>query len=372
MIITQQEVDKAEKQIFTNQQEVAYDTREFTIELLVSKYLKDIETENNELYVPEYQREFVWDKERQSKFIESIILGLPIPFIFVAEMDSGRLEIVDGSQRIRTLAKFLNNELILKKMDMLTSLENFTFKDLSIPRQRKFKNSVIRMVVLSDKTTEKVRTEMFKRINRGSDVLNNMEVRKGLMKGDFRDFIYSECSEVQLFKDLCLLTPLAKDRQEPQELILRFFAFIDNYPNYKPRLSKFLDDYLEDKNNRFNESEKIEKFSQFNNMLEFVHKYFPTGFVKPNNRTKYVSKIYFESVSVGVALALKDNPQLLHKEKVNVKWLDDPEFIKIIEPRFNTHSPKGIVERVNFVKNSLLGLNVNSVITDIFNEDEED
>jgi len=321
--------------------------------------LKDIDNDANEVYVPEYQREFIWDKERQSKFIESIILGLPVPFIFVADMKDGRLEIVDGSQRIRTLAAFLENKLILKKMDMLTDLDGFKFNDLSIPRQRKFRNSVIRMVVLSDKATEKVRTEMFKRINRGSDVLNNMEVRKGLMKGDFRDFIYNKCSEIKLFDELCPVAPLAKARQESQELILRFFAFADSYPHYKTGLSKFLDDYLESKNGRFDESEETAKLGEFGEMLKFVRKHFPTGFVKPRSRTQYVSKIYFESVAVGVALALREKPQLLHQDKVDLEWLNDPNFTKIIEPRFNTHSPQRIINRVDFVKNSLLGLCVN-------------
>ena len=105
---------KIEQQIEAEKKLVSYDTREFTIEIMVNKYLDGLESDKNELYVPIYQREFVWDEERQSKFIESLILGLPIPLIFVAEdVETGRLEIVDGSQRIRTLAAYLTNELTL-------------------------------------------------------------------------------------------------------------------------------------------------------------------------------------------------------------------------------------------------------------------
>ena len=90
-------------QVETGQRSIAYDMKEFTIELYVSKYLKDIEKDDNELYVPDYQREFVWDDKHQSRFIESLFLGLPVPFMFSAEIkETGRLEIVDGSQRIRT------------------------------------------------------------------------------------------------------------------------------------------------------------------------------------------------------------------------------------------------------------------------------
>lgn len=99
-------LDEIEKQIAEQKKTVDYDTREFTIEYIVNKYLENIDTDDNEIFVPDYQREFTWDEERQSKFIESIILDLPVPLIFLAETQSGRLEIVDGSQRIRTVAAF--------------------------------------------------------------------------------------------------------------------------------------------------------------------------------------------------------------------------------------------------------------------------
>ena len=362
--------ENADKQIFLHQKEVAYDTREFTIEILVSKYKIGLEDDLSEIYVPEYQREFVWDLERQSKFIESVMLGLPIPFIFIAEMLDGRFEIVDGSQRIRTLVGFLNNQLELKKLDMLTDLNGFHFEDLSIPRQRKFKNTVIRMIVLSDKATEEIRTEMFKRINKGSDIVNNMEGRKGILKGSFSTFI-QEMAKNDLFINLCPLSVLSVKRQERLELVLRFFAFIDEYPNYSKGLGKFLDKYLENKNKNFLEEEKNEKLIIFQNMLSFVEKHFEKGFVKPVSKVNLTSKIYFESVAVGVVFALQKQPELLEKETINLDWLNSEGFKKVVEPIFNTHSPKGIKSRINFVENSLLGnpTNIEEVL-EAENEDE--
>lgn len=90
--------EQIEKQIEEEKKSVDYDTREFTIEIVVDKYLKNFEKNDNEIFVPDYQREFTWDEQRQSKFIESIVLGLPVPLIFLAENEKGRLEIVDGSQ----------------------------------------------------------------------------------------------------------------------------------------------------------------------------------------------------------------------------------------------------------------------------------
>jgi len=75
-----------EEQIDKEQKAVSYDIRELTIEYYVDKYLKGEEYDDNELYVPDYQREFIWEEKRQSRFIESLLLGLPVPFILVGEV----------------------------------------------------------------------------------------------------------------------------------------------------------------------------------------------------------------------------------------------------------------------------------------------
>ena len=166
MKLTEQKIEEIEAQIKDEQRSIEYDIRDFPIEYQVSKYLKGADTDSNEIYVPDYQREFIWDDARQSKFIESIMLGLPIPLIFVAEIEStGRLEIVDGSQRIRTLAAFLNDELELRYLEILKKLNGIKFSDLKPSRQRIFRNTSMRMIVLSSKADEKVRNDMFGRIN---------------------------------------------------------------------------------------------------------------------------------------------------------------------------------------------------------------
>ena len=114
-IITEKQKEAAEAQIEANHKTIDYDTREYPVEVLVQKYLVGLEDENNELFVPDYQREHTWPEEHQSQFIESVLIGLPIPYLFVADvkLKEGRLEIVDGSQRIRTLVDFVSNRLQL-------------------------------------------------------------------------------------------------------------------------------------------------------------------------------------------------------------------------------------------------------------------
>ncbi len=84
--------DAAECQIIDQQRTVSYDTKEFTVGYIVQEFLRGL------FYIPEYQREFVWDERKKSRFIESLILGFPIPFLFVADMPDGLLEVVDGVQ----------------------------------------------------------------------------------------------------------------------------------------------------------------------------------------------------------------------------------------------------------------------------------
>ena len=168
--ITDGQKEAAEQEIREKQKIVDYDTKEYPVEVLVQKYKEGLDDDINELYIPDYQRDLIWDDVRQSKFIESIFLGLPIPYIFVADLrpeeeDLGRLEIVDGTQRIRTLDKFLHDELKLCELKKLENLNDFRFSDLPLARQRRFNRSTIRMIVLTEKADEETRRDLFDRVN---------------------------------------------------------------------------------------------------------------------------------------------------------------------------------------------------------------
>ncbi|MGK7881435.1 MAG: DUF262 domain-containing protein [Crocosphaera sp.] len=362
--VAQNNVNLAEEQIEDKKQEIDYDTREFTIEFIVSKYIEKDDDDESELYVPEYQREFVWTDSHQSRFIESIILGLPIPLIFIAEIkDTGRLEIVDGSQRIRTLAAFLNNELKLVNLRTLNHLNGFYFRDLSPARRRKFKNTPMRMIVLSDKADEEVRNDMFSRINTGGVDLKDMERRKGIYRGDFIDLVF-DCAKNPLLSELCTINKYFEKRYEEAELVLRFFAFSETYPNFifsynEHKLESrgvviFLDEYVIYKNNNFTTEEKKQKLDDFKIMLEFVKKTFPSGFKKYKN-SDCTSRLYFESISVGSLLAIRDKPNLIVKQLwVEGETNNESEQFCIPIERYQTHKPENILKRINYVKDKLI------------------
>src|SRR5690606_14108953 len=286
-------------QILEQQVYADYDTKEYPIEIIVQKYLVGKDDDENELFIPSYQRDFVWDNKRQSKFIESILIGLPIPYIFTADRGE-RFEIVDGSQRIRSLTAFTNNELVLTNLEKLDRLNGFKFQDLPLSRQRRFNRKTLRMIELSEKADADITNDLFERINTGSDVLRKMEVRKGVFAGPFYDFV-TECATNPKFIKLCPISEKVRKREEAQEMILRFFAYSENYLKFKHRVDEFLNEYIKENKDDFDRERLL---TEFNNVLDFVDKYLPNGFTKgPNSKT--TPRVRFEALSVGTNLALR-------------------------------------------------------------------
>ena len=123
-----------DKQIEELQKITDYEIKEWPIGVLVEKFTNGRETDESEIFIPDYQREMVWTPRQQSRFIESILIKLPVPFIFAADVGQGdregSLEIIDGSQRIRTLDNFLSNKLELVGLKRLTHANGMKFSDL--------------------------------------------------------------------------------------------------------------------------------------------------------------------------------------------------------------------------------------------------
>lgn len=345
--------DAAEEEIVLHHKTIDYDTREYPVEVLVQKYLTRLEEDDNELFVPDYQREHTWTTEHQSKFIESVLIGLPIPYLFVADVagKEGRLEIVDGSQRIRTLAAFLQNKLRLSGLNKLTKVNNFTFADLPINRQRRFKRHTLRMIELTENASEEVRRDLFERINTGSQRLTDMEVRWGVSDSDFLRFI-RECSENDVFKELAPLSEAAEKRRERQEFVLRFFAYLENYQNFDRKVVDFLNEYLEEVQKQVADDADLQARMkrEWEGMLSFVKRTFPNGFSKKKGYVR-TPRIRYEAIAVGSALALREKPRLKPR---SVDWLDSEEFKDLTTSDASNSRPK-VVKRIEYVRDHLLG-----------------
>ena len=231
---SQAQVDAAEAQIVEQSKRIEFYLTEYSVELLALKM------ERGDFEIPGYQREDTWEPPRKHRFIESLLMGLPIPFLFFWEIpDSGRLEIVDGSQRLRTIQQFIHGNLTLGALDKLTNLKGFSFSDLPESRQRKIRNRSIRGIVLNEHADERARFDLFDRINTGSKVANKAEVRRGALGGPFIDLVI-DLSKDQTFEALAPVPDAQVKMREREELVTRFFAYGDGLGTYRDRVSRFL------------------------------------------------------------------------------------------------------------------------------------
>lgn len=338
--ITTQQRDAADIQIRDKQQEVKYDLRDFTVELIVSHFNEGL------FYIPEYQREHVWNVEKQSRFIESVVLGLPIPMMFLAEMSDGNLEIVDGVQRISSLDAFLAGDLRLKKLDRLDLINDFRFEDLPVPQQKKLRTRALRIVILDESTTFETRQDIFNRVNTSGEKARPAEVRRGAFQGAFMDFIQERSNDPR-FRRLCPISDVLVKRREPAELVLRFFAYSEDYLSFKHDVGKFLDRFVVARKDGF---DRPRFQTEFDEVMLFVERFFPTGFAKSKTSIS-TPRVRFEAISVGVNLALRQNPALV---PADMSWLQSDAFEHLTTTHASNSGPR-LRSRVEFVRDRLLG-----------------
>lgn len=349
-----------EQQIKTNQKDFDFDIREYTIDFLTQQFDPN-PNGGADIFIPEYQRDDVWSDRQKSLFIESLLIGLPIPYIFVADVDEteeadadGRIEIIDGAQRTRTIYQFKNNDFALTKLERLPALEGAKYCDLTPSRQRRFNRTTIRLIELKN-INEDGRRLMFDRLNTGGSRLTDMEQRIGTVTNAMVPFI-RELANSEQFKRLIPLPQIKLTRREHEEYVLRFFAYKDNYLNFEKSVKDFLDNYLDDLGIKFDQEIATQFTDIFYKTLNFVEAKFPHGFRKsPNSRV--VSRIRFEATAVGVALALQENPQLINSnDQINTDWCySDPEFLLMMRSDASNSKPK-VKARIEFVRNKLLGI----------------
>lgn len=360
--------NKAEDAIKEKQKNSDFGIREFPVDVIVDKYITKIPEINNltELFMPDYQREYKWSLKQQSEFIESVMIDLPIPYIYVADVQTGenegRMEIIDGSQRIRTLSRFLNNLFSLEELTLVPELNGFRFKDFKGARQLRFKRKTIRFIELLD-VDEEARRQIFYRLNSGGTKLEEMEIRYGTNDGEFLEFI-KELSRNELFRALCPISESRINNREYEEMILRFFAYRFDMKSYSKQVSSFLTDFMDKMNGTYikktNEKNKDdltfdkELFLQtFIKMLEFVRdNYGPLYFRKTMNNTS-VPRIRFEAISVGTSLAI-DSEEEIDTENA-IKWLVSEDFSLLTDSDASNSVPK-LKDRTFYVKNKLTNM----------------
>lgn len=195
------------------------------------------------LGIPEIQREYVWDNGRSSRLIESLILNIPIPPLYFAETQDARFEIIDGHQRVLSIARYLTNQFGLSGLRVLAEFKGKRYQQLPEREQRFLKTRSLRVVIITHESHPNMKFEVFERLNTGGISLNAQELRNSLYRGTFNQELKHLAND-HAFRT-CIGTKKPRRRKVDEELILRFFALRDTLGVYKPPLKRVLNEYMD-------------------------------------------------------------------------------------------------------------------------------
>jgi len=302
---------------------------------------------------PEYQRLFRWTNEQRSRLIESIILGLPIPPIFLIEGEDGVLELIDGLQRTSSVLQFLDHnaidepKLILSGCDILNSLNGLSLDDLPTTIRLKIKRTPIRATIINKSGDAFVKYEMFKRLNTGGALLSAQEIRNcssRMVEGgdDFYNAIQEMAQYPSFIETISRMPVSFKEKRADEELVLRFFAVTKYRNGFKGNIEEWIDSLMEDllfKKIQFNMNEWKSHFEDvFSVIKDKLGGSAFTRFSDDGEPTGRLAPAYFESV---VAAFSENIEQLRDMEPSAIKnrlitAFSDENFKQATGPGANT------------------------------------
>lgn len=268
---------------------------DYPVDTIVDRLNKDI------LFVPDFQRSYVWSLRQASRFIESILYGLPVPGIFLYRepTKSGRHLIIDGQQRLRTLQMFKKGFFREKKFRLVDVAEPWagrTFDDLDPGDQVRFGDAIIHATIFRQeepKNNDHSIYYVFERINTGGISLSSQEIRTCIYYGEFSDLLV-ELNKLESWRSIYGNT---SKRNKDQELILRFIAFSFDRHKYQRPMSKFLNDFMNE--NRHIDAARGELFSgRFRSVMGLVLRTLGSGAFRPERN---LNAAVFDSVMVGLS-----------------------------------------------------------------------
>ena len=330
---------------------------------------------------PDYQRLFRWSSAQQSRFIESLLLEMPVPPIFVLEEDEGTYQLIDGLQRISSYlhlrgkleALHLDPQihqgeyLTLEECDIVPELNGFTFDALPAALQIRLKRRFIRMEVVRKETDPRFKYHMFKRLNTGGNALSAHQVRNSAMRmlsNKFPDFVI-QMAGIDEFKACTeYLTQERRVSAFDEELVLRFFALKDRIQDFKHEVTEFLDDYMESicdpaKAAPFNYDAQERCFRRTFQALRLALGEYAFGFANKatGNLGLGFSTYHFEALTIGLQTVL---PTLDLGRAATIRRLGevltaiklDQQFISITTGG-GKNSPGPLKARISFVADRL-------------------
>lgn len=295
---------------------------------------------------PHYQRRDRWSPEKQSALIESFLLNVPVPPVYLSEDEYGQYSVIDGKQRITAIQEFLNGDLRLRGLKKFPELVGAHFKDL--PAQLNNALTVrpyIRVTTLLKQSDPSLKYEVFLRLNTGGDTLKGQEIRNVAYAGPFNDMLF-ELSAEPFLRDRLKITndkSAAFRNMYDIEHVLRFFTLHERWQATGGSLSEAMDGYMaEHRNNASSVARDL-----FLNTLGACEKIWGThAFHKPNTagwREQLISPLYdAQMIAVSMLPNIAINFLRGHKRLVlsgtKKLFLDDAEFARSVSQGTNTPS----------------------------------
>ena len=279
---------------------------------------------------PEYQRRKRWDNGKKSRLIESFIMNVPLPPIFLYEYEYSKFEVMDGLQRLTTIYDFYSGDFALEDMGYWKELEGKRYQDLPADIQKGIDRRYISSIVLLEETAktpeeaEELKQIVFERLNSGGEKLTSQETRNALYNGNFNKLCI-KLSENKKFRAMWniplneekLITSEMDRRMGDVELVLRFFAyrFIDSLTG---TVEIFLDDYLKSANN-FPEETLVELEKLFTDTIDIIYAIFGRrAFLPPKyeRQTNIPQKTIYDPLMQSVAKYTEHKDKLISKSDI--------------------------------------------------------
>lgn len=267
--------------------------------------------DQQDIVVPEFQRGFIWPRARIDRFIESLLLGLPVPGIFLAnEPATNRMLVIDGQQRLMTLHSFYKGilrgrEFALGK-GIQEQFEGCTYESLEEEDRRRLDNSIIHATVIRQDHPSDDQSSVyfvFERLNTGGTFLQPQEIRAAIFQGEFNELL----DELSRYEGWSEIFGRPSKRRKDQELILRYFAFLHAGDGYKRPMKEFLNTFM-GKHRHLNGLDRDELVASFQGVIDTLRKALdPGGLFRPGGRA--INAAVFDAVAVGMSRRLeKDEP----------------------------------------------------------------
>lgn len=187
-----------------------------------TEYTK-IDKRNQIILDSDFQREKVWNRKQKSELIESVLIGLPIPIMYLSEDKFGNLIVVDGRQRLTAFFDYLDGKFELTELKILSNLSNRKFQKIDPIYQSKIEDYQLITQIIKPPTPDAVKFHVFDRVNRGGTPLNNQEMRNALYQGNSTKLL-EKLSKDQAFK-IATAKGLKPKRMKDKYIILRSIAF---------------------------------------------------------------------------------------------------------------------------------------------------